>query len=329
MRSTAVNALPTRRIHIALAAAVLLAGCGGGEAPDSDPAATDPPPPSPDIQALNAFYYYEDVEAAWRFYTDVLGFETSADYGFAKILRVAEHSYLTLVDAARGMHTAQEPKAVTLAVVTEQVEAWYDYLIGRDVPMRHELGEVDLGRAHNGFVAVDPEGYLLEFERFNPHEENGHLLPLLDRATPLSGNRSGEAEGLTVQSSVLWLYYEDLARPMAFYEALLGEGLLVDQGWAKVYRASDTGFVGLVDGSRGLHQAVSLAGVTVSFFTSDVEGWLERARVQEVPLREDGLGDESGRVVTFVGFDPGGYFLEWDTFVDVPENRRLLEELGG
>ena len=47
---------------------------------------------APDILATNAFYYYEDVESAWTFYTDVMGFETAADYGFAKIMRVSRRA---------------------------------------------------------------------------------------------------------------------------------------------------------------------------------------------------------------------------------------------
>ena len=44
----------------------------------------------PDLQSLNAFYYYTDLEAAWAFYRDVLGFECILDFGFARILRAAE-----------------------------------------------------------------------------------------------------------------------------------------------------------------------------------------------------------------------------------------------
>jgi hypothetical protein len=29
----------------------------------------------------------------------------------------------------------------------------------------------------------------------------------------------------------------------------------------------------------------------------------------------------------FVGYDPTGIFLEWDTFLDLPENRALLDHL--
>jgi catechol 2,3-dioxygenase-like lactoylglutathione lyase family enzyme len=282
----------------------------------------------PGILATNAFYYYEDVEAAWAFYTEVLGFETVADYGFAKILRLAEASFLTLVDAEQGMHAADEPKSVTLAVVTEQVEEWYAYLSGAGVPMRAELNNQE-GRPHDGFVAIDPEGYLLEFERFNSHQENEQLMPVLAAAEPVHTGLGSRPEGLGVVATVFWLYYRDLAPNQSFYERLLGVDLLVDQGWAKVYQASPTGFVGLVDGARGLHQATEQKGVTLSFFTDDVDAWLDRAREQGLELRTPEITGESDRVRVFVAYDAEGYFLEWDTFLDVAGNERLLAALEG
>jgi hypothetical protein len=37
---------------------------------------------------------------------------------------------------------------------------------------------------------------------------------------------------------------------------------------------------------------------------------------------------EGDFVRTFVGYDPEGYFLEWDTFLDKEGNEDLLELLG-
>ncbi|SVC58215.1 uncharacterized protein METZ01_LOCUS311069, partial [marine metagenome] len=45
---------------------------------------TEAKPVRPGVDATNAFYYYADVEAAWGFYTKILGLQTVADYGFAK-----------------------------------------------------------------------------------------------------------------------------------------------------------------------------------------------------------------------------------------------------
>ncbi|NNM04849.1 MAG: hypothetical protein HKO65_07075 [Gemmatimonadetes bacterium] len=299
-------------------------------------------PTLPEIVATNAFYYYQDVEGAWAFYTEILGFATVADYGFAKILRVGPTSYLTLVDETEGMHSSEEPKSVTLAVISEEVEGWWDYLNGLGVEMRAGLGNeegiVEEGRPHDGFVAIDPEGYLLEFERFNPHPENEALLPVLNAVEPLypdgretaPGVVSTRPEGLGVHGTVLWLYYKDLEAIQDFYRAALGVDILVDQGWAKVYPASLTGFLGFVDGERGLHQATEEKGVTVSFFTSELETWFEHLEgVEGFEFRTPEITPEGSFVQTFVGYDPEGYFLEWDEFQEVDLNRTLLRALAG
>lgn len=287
---------------------------------------------TPGIQAMNAFYYYDDVEAAWTFYTETLGLPTVVDYGFAKILRVAESSYLTLVDAAEGMHSTDEPRTATLAFVTEQVEAWWDYLTSREVPMRSDFRAAE-GRPHDGFVAVDPEGYLLEFERFNPHAENEQLLPRLAGAEvqyPAQAIETSRPPELGVQATVLWLYYRDLEGVERFYSDMLDRERIVDQGWAKVFPVSSSGYLGLVDGERGLHSATDEKSVTVSFFTDDVEGWFSYMRGREgFQLRTREVTDESGRVSVFIGYDPEGYFLEWDTFLDIEGNEELLALLNG
>jgi catechol 2,3-dioxygenase-like lactoylglutathione lyase family enzyme len=303
---------------------------------------TDPASSLPAITAANAFYYFQDVEAAWRFYAETLGFETVADYGFAKILRVGPTSYLTLVDEAEGMHSSSEPKSVTLAIVTEEVEGWWEYLSGIGVEMRAGLGNeegiVEEGRPHDGFVAIDPEGYLLEFERFNPHPENVDLIPVLEAVPALYPDGGETAPGvvsqrpshLGVQGTVLWLYYRDLERIQDFYRELLGVDILVDQGWAKVFPASSTGFLGFVDGERGLHQATDEKAVTVSFFSSGLEAWFEHAKgVEMFELRTPELSSEGDFVRTFVGYDPEGYYLEWDEFLNVEANEDLLASLAG
>ena len=330
---------PQAVVGVILAAVALQGACGpAGErtaAPDSEPAGAEAPvavESRPGIIAANAFYYYADVEAAWRFYTDVLGFETAADYGFAKIMRLAPASYLTLVDAAEGMHTADEPKTVTLAIVTDEVESWYEYLVAAGVPMRSDLGAVDPEAAHVGFVAVDPEGYLLEFERFQPHPENERLLPALAALEPLypgAGAATTRPADLGVRATVQWLYFEDTAATNRFYEELLGAAPIVDQGWAWAYPLSTSGFLGVVDGTRGQHQATEDKGVTLSLIVDDVEAWYEVMRgIDDFAWRSEEIGDESGRVSVFVGYDPEGYFLEWDEFLDVEGNEELMRQLG-
>jgi catechol 2,3-dioxygenase-like lactoylglutathione lyase family enzyme len=282
--------------------------------------------PPRDIIANNAFFYYADLDRAWQFYTGKLGLETVADYGFAKILQVAETSFLILVDASKGMHSADEPKTVALALVTDELEPWFARLKSQGVPMRNEL-QIEPGRPHDGFVAIDPEGYLLEFERFNPHPENEKLLPLLAQAPSI--RPAGRPKELGIKATILWMYYKDMAAIQKFYEEVMGFEQVVDQGWAKIYANSKTGFIGPVDETKGMHRSTEKKGVTVSWFTTNVDAWFEYLKGQEsFRLRTPGILDESGKVRVFVGYDPEGYFLELDTFLDVEGNERLLERLG-
>lgn len=304
------------------------------EARQTPPAAGLNPLRTFGIIANNAFFYYADLDKATRFYTGTLGFSLAADYGYAKIIRVAPSSYVILVDAAKGMHAADEPKTTALAIVTDQLDEWYSYLKGRDVPMRGPY-EPTAGRPHDGFVAVDPEGYFLEFERFNRHAENSKLMPVLESALalparPLSAGDSPVPAGRGVKATVLWLYYRDLAAAQRFYEQQLGFDLIVDQGWTKIYRTSASGFIGLVDESRGMHRATEKKGVTVSFFTQDIDGWFAHVKNRQTfALRSDAVHpDPDGRFRAFVGYDPEGYFLEFDVFLDHPQNRGFVTLLG-
>ncbi|MDH3733719.1 MAG: VOC family protein [Gemmatimonadota bacterium] len=285
---------------------------------------------TPGITANNAFFYYADVEGAARFYTETLGLRKVADYGFAKILQIAETSFLTLVDAERGMHSADEPKTVALALITDQLDEWWDYVSGREIPLRSTGYSPDPTTAHDGFVAIDPEGYLLEFERFNEHEENARFVPLLDAAPTLPvGGDAGEAPGdLGFKATVIWTYYRDIPAMQRFYEDRFGLDMIVDQGLAKIYPTSATGYLGLVDETRGMHRFTEDKAVTLSFLTDDLDRWFERARDGAFELRSEAIETGNPRYRAFVGYDPEGYFIEFDTFLEHPDNDDLMAALG-
>lgn len=304
--------------------AYILAGC------------TSPDQPAPlnpmkefGITASNAFFYFEDLPAASEFYTGVLGLPVVADYGFAIILQVGTTSLLTLVDEASGMHSSDEPKTVAIALVTDQLDEWFAYISGLDVELKFGYDPQE-GRPHHGFVAIDPEGYLLEFERFNEHPENVDFMPILDETESIAVAPTGEGapEGLGFKATVIWMYYRDMDRAQHFYEETLGLDLLVDQGWAKVYRTSGSGYLGLVDESRGMHSYTEEKAVTVSFLTDNLEAWFEYAKGGAFELRSDSLSEAGPRVHAFVGYDPGGYFLEFDRFLEHEDNAELLRVLG-
>ena len=316
---------PNIRAVLAVSA-VLAAGCAQTEEADSVS-----PLEEFGIIANNAFFYYDDLEAATTFYTRTLGLRIAADYGFAKILQVAATSYLTLVDADEGMHSTEEPKTVTIALITDQLEEWYAYLVEQGVEMRYEFSPTE-GRPHDGFVAYDPEGYYLEFERFNEHPENELFFPLLEQTETLHPDPERETtvpDRLGFKATILWLYHRDTAGALTFLEEKLGLNQVVDQGWAWIYQSSPTGYIGPVDETRGMHSYTDEKAVTVSFFTEDLDGWHSYVSENNAfELREAEVhADSAGRFRAFVGYDPEGYYLEFDEFLEHELNVRLLESL--
>jgi catechol 2,3-dioxygenase-like lactoylglutathione lyase family enzyme len=278
--------------------------------------------------ASNVFFYYEDVEAATTFYKETLGFRVAADYGFAKIMQVAPKSFVTLVDHTKGMHSSEEPKTTAIALVTDQLDQWWDYLQTQDIEMRSKDYTPREGSAHDGFVAVDPEGYLLEFERFNPHEENERFVPLLNATkTLMAHSDSNVPEGLGFKATVVWFYYKDMQGIQRFYEDVLGFDLIADQGWAKIYPVGPTGYFGLVDEQLGMHNYTEQKAVTMSFFTADIDGWYEYlSKNDSIEMRSEKI-EEEDEYRAFVAYDPEGYYLEWDVFNPIPANTDLVKAI--
>jgi predicted enzyme related to lactoylglutathione lyase len=158
-------------------------------------------------------------------------------------------------------------------------------------------------------------------------EKLGGVMPLYPGRGP-DTVRTGRPASLGVLATVFWLYYRDVAAAQRFYETVMGQILLVDQGFAKVYSSSGAGFVGLVDEAQGLHRFSEAKAVNVAFATPELDAWYERFQANGVAIRAPLGSAEEGRVRAFVGLDPAGYFLEFNWFASVPENARILELLG-
>jgi catechol 2,3-dioxygenase-like lactoylglutathione lyase family enzyme len=283
------------------------------------------------IQATNLFLYYKNLDRATQFYTETLGLELLADYTMAKILRITSDSYLILVDASKGMHTADEPKTVALALLTNQLGEWYNYLKKEGVKIKYDYKPKE-GGAHDGFVAIDPEGYLLEFETFKQHPENELFIPRLNNSPTITAPASQKntvPKGLGFNATITWLYYKDMPLMEQFYEQTLGLSLIADQGWAKIYQSSNSGYIGLVDERRGMHNHTEKKAVNVSFILKDLDGWFKftsENKSFELRSSEIGIGPEN-KYRAFVGFDPEGYYMEFDTFYEHPDNEKLMKYL--
>jgi catechol-2,3-dioxygenase len=280
-----------------------------------------------DIEGTNLFLYYKDLDKARIFYNETLGLEILSDYGFAVTLKIAKDAWVTLVDAEIGRHKADEPKTVAIALLTNHLAEWYAYLHDKKVPIKYEYKPKE-NNPHDGFVAIDPEGYLLEFEMFKPHPENEKLIPKLPKydATSSATGKWNIKEGF--YGTVTWLYYQDMQESEKFYEETIGLKQIVDQGWAKVYQVSETGYIGLVDERRGMHNFTEKKGTSVSFLLKDLEGWYEYVKTNEpLPIIKEMYSGKEERYKAFVGMDPGMYFLEFNRFLPHPDNDKLLQSM--
>lgn len=130
------------------------------------------------VQGTIVFFYYRDLERARRFYEDAIGLTLAVDQGFCRIYRISPTAFVGLVDQAQGMHRASADKPVTLSFVVDDVDTWYQQLVERGVRIHSPLRNATR-HPTRGFVAVDPEGYFLEFETFLDHPENRDLLDAL------------------------------------------------------------------------------------------------------------------------------------------------------
>jgi catechol 2,3-dioxygenase-like lactoylglutathione lyase family enzyme len=201
------------------------------------------------IQGSELHWFYRDLQAAKAFYTDKLGLRILSESDSSVVLSVTGDSKLVLRDISQTQYTPSTPKSVALAFLTPDLQGWYDHLLAQKVTIKYPL-KVKPGGPHDGFVAVDPEGYFLEFETFFQHPENEILIPELSQ---LNAQTTSLGEKLSIQATVTWLYYQDMLPAQEFVEQKLGLRLSADQGWAKVYRFSTNSYLGLVDGLRGMN----------------------------------------------------------------------------
>ena len=256
--------------------------------------------------AAETVFHYEDLDRAVRFYRDHLGLVPVETRDDAVVLEVAPGALLTLATLESGGYAPDTPRTAAIALVTDQLDEWWAALSTRGLNMRTQVYDPVPGRAHHGFVLVDPEGWFLEFERFNPHPENDELLPRLDALTTRTVDTvaAGLPAGLGFKATILWFYYDDLAEAEDFVVETLGLPLVTDQGWAKIHPLGDTTWLGLVDGARGMHGYTEDKAVLLELVDPAAA---ERART----FTRAGVPVERAADGSFEIRDAGGYRLRW------------------
>ncbi len=120
----------------------------------------------PSVNGLLTFFYYKDLARAGEFYEKIMGFELVQDQKWAKIFKVADSAFMGCVDGNIGYHKHDPTKPVMLTVIVDDPDAWYEHFM--------ENGVETLNKPHDDvelnmriFLLHDPEGYVIEIQKFN------------------------------------------------------------------------------------------------------------------------------------------------------------------
>ncbi len=203
--------------------------------------------------------YYEKIEEAISFYQTTMGLVPIDSSRFA----ISENASIELHEFDEN-HDKDQSKSTAIALLTDQLPEWYDHLRASEVTVKYPYKNRD-GGPHDGFVIIDPGGYLLEFEQFKQHPENELFMAALAHCDPVDT----KVDHLNFYASITWTYHKDLLQMQKFYEEVLGFQLVADQGWTKIYQTSPAGFIGLVDERRGMENYADDKAVEIEWQLSD------------------------------------------------------------
>lgn len=118
-----------------------------------------------------------------------------------------------------------------------------------------------------------------------------------------------------VEGLITFLYYKDLWKASSFYEKVMGFELTIDQGWAKIYRALDGAYVGVVDERRGYHRATPTKPVMLTLVVPDVDAWYQYLKKRAVETLNEPHDIEEIGIRAFMLEDPEGYVIEIMKFI--------------
>jgi catechol 2,3-dioxygenase-like lactoylglutathione lyase family enzyme len=108
------------------------------------------------------FIYVKDLNRSKDFYEGLLGFKLVLDQGSCRIVQSVGNSYLGYCEKGGGV---SGPSDIILTFVTPDVDGWYGKL--KEAGAKLESPPL-LNEKFNiyHFFLIDPDGYKLEFQRF-------------------------------------------------------------------------------------------------------------------------------------------------------------------
>ena len=108
------------------------------------------------------FCYTKDLKTTSEFYEKLLGLELALDQGGCRIYKVAGGSYLGFCER----EVEGDRAGIILTLVAEDVDGWYQRLLEHGVSIDEKPKQNPEYLVYHFFFR-DPNGYLLEIQRFD------------------------------------------------------------------------------------------------------------------------------------------------------------------
>jgi predicted enzyme related to lactoylglutathione lyase len=125
-----------------------------------------------------------------------------------------------------------------------------------------------------------------------------------------------ELPGNKAEKLITFIYYKDLQKGIDFYGNVLGFPLEIDQGWSKIYRVSEAGYVGIVDEQRGMQNWHKDKTVQICIRVPEVDPWYAFAKDLRVENLSEMFVSPELKIKAFVFDDPEGYQIEFQESIE-------------
>lgn len=119
----------------------------------------------PPIDQQVTFLHTADLEATTIFYETILQLPLVLDQGSCRIYATASNAFLGFCRTLSAQMAPPNREGIILTLVTQEVDAWHDYLLHHGVPIEKPPTYNEKFHIYQ-FFARDPNGYLIEIQRF-------------------------------------------------------------------------------------------------------------------------------------------------------------------
>lgn len=117
------------------------------------------------------FLYTNSLDKTSKFYEEVIGLDLILDQGKCRIYQVAEGGYIGFCQRST---TPTDPSNLIITLVTTHVDEWYERLVKKGVVFEKPPEENHDFKIYHTFLR-DPNGYLVEIQKFLDYRWNKHL----------------------------------------------------------------------------------------------------------------------------------------------------------